>query len=126
MNRSRLLMIGGLALAIGLLVAFTVYNRLRTFAGSSSNEHGVPVVVAADDIQVGTKLGPNDVRVVTLPQSTVPPGAYSGPAQVLGRGAILPIEHRRIYFSEQAGSVERGRRSAFDDPPGNARSFCSG
>lgn len=73
MNRSRLLMIGGLALAVGLLVAFTVYDRLRTSSGSSSNERGVPVVVAADDIQVGAKLGTSDVRVVTLPQSAVPP-----------------------------------------------------
>ena len=74
MNRSRLLMIGGLALAVGLLVSFTVYNRLRTSAGSNSNERGVPVVVAADDIQVGAKLEAHDVRVITLPQSAVPPG----------------------------------------------------
>src|SRR5277367_6253040 len=108
MNRSRLLMIGGLALAIGLLVAFTVYNRLRTFAGSSNSEHGVPVVVAADDIQVGTKLGPNDVRVVTLPQSTVPPGAYSGPAQVLGRGAILPLSTGEFILPSKLAALNAG------------------
>ena len=62
MNRSRLLMIGGLALAVGLLVSFTVYNRLRTFAGSAGNEAGVHVVVAANDIQVGSKLEARDVR----------------------------------------------------------------
>ena len=56
MNRSRLLMIGGLALAIGLLASFTVYNRLRMFAGAGANDHGVPVVVAANDIQVGAEL----------------------------------------------------------------------
>jgi pilus assembly protein CpaB len=108
MNRSRLLMIGGLALAIGLLVAYTVYNRLRTFAGSSNNEHGVSVVVAADDIQVGTKLGPNDVRVVTLPQSTVPPGAYSGPSQVLGRGAILPLSTGEFILPSKLAALNAG------------------
>ena len=36
MNRSRLLMIGGLALAVGLLVSFAVYNRLRNSAGSAA------------------------------------------------------------------------------------------
>ncbi len=91
MNRSRLLMIGGLALAVGLLVAFTVYNRLRTFAGSASNAGAVPVVVAADDIQVGAKLEPQDVKVVTLPPSAVPPGAFSATSKVLGRGAVLPV-----------------------------------
>jgi len=91
MNRSRLLMIGGLALAVGLLVSFTVYTRLRNFAGTDSQTRGVPVLVAADDIQIGTKLEAHDVHVITLPQSAIPPGAFPGPSQVLGRGAILPI-----------------------------------
>src|SRR5260370_32350028 len=89
MNRSRLLMIGGLALAVGLLVSYTVYNRLRTSAGSN-NERGVWVVVAADNIPVGVKLEAHDVRVITLPQSAVPPGAFSGASQGFGRGAVLP------------------------------------
>ena len=82
MNRSRLLMIGGLALAVGLLVSFTVYNRLRNFAGANHNERGVPVVVAADDIQVGVKLAAEDVRVVTR-------AAIGGPA-----GSLSPIPRR--------------------------------
>src|ERR1035438_10605045 len=95
MNRSRVLMIGGLALAVGLLVSFTVYNRLRTFASSANNERGVPVVVAADDIQVGVKLADHDVRMITLPQSAVPPGAFSATSKGLGRGAGLPVDHRQ-------------------------------
>src|ERR1700731_4822045 len=91
MNRSRLLMIGGFALAVGLLVSYTVYSKLRFFAGSSGGERGVQVVVAANDIQIGTKLGPQDIRLVTLPQSAVPPTSYLAASQVLGRGAILPI-----------------------------------
>src|ERR1700730_7882832 len=108
MNRSRLLMIGGLALAVGLLVSYTVYNRLRSFAGSSNNERGVPVVMAADDIQVGTKLEAHDVRVVTLPQSAVPPGAFSGASQVLGRGAILPVSKGEFILPSKLAAVNAG------------------
>jgi len=108
MNRSRLLMIGGLALAVGLLVSYTVYNRLRTFTGSSNNERGVPVVMAADDIQVGTKLEAHDVHVVTLPQSAVPPGAYSGTSQVLGRGAILPVSKGEFILPSKLAAVNAG------------------
>jgi pilus assembly protein CpaB len=108
MNRSRLLMIGGLALAVGLLVSYTVYNRLRTFAGSSNNERGVPVVMAADDIQVGTKLEAHDVRVVTLPQSAVPPGAFSGTSQVLGRGAILPVSKGEFILPSKLAALNAG------------------
>jgi pilus assembly protein CpaB len=108
MNRSRLLMIGGLALAVGLLVSYTVYNRLRTFAGSSNNEKGVPVVMAANDIQVGTKLEAHDVHVVTLPQSAVPPGAFSGTSQVVGRGAILPVSKGEFILPSKLAAINAG------------------
>ena len=90
MNRSRLLMIGGLALAIGLLVSYTVFNRLKAVTGGN-NERSVQVVVAATDIQVGSKLADRDVRLAAFPQSSVPPAAFSRKSQVLGRGAVLPI-----------------------------------
>jgi pilus assembly protein CpaB len=109
MNRSRLLMIGGLALAVGLLVSFTVYRRLQTSVGSTGNERGIPVVVAANDIQVGTKLGANDVRVIILPQSAVPPGAFSRPSQVLERGgAVLPISKGEFILSSKLAALNAG------------------
>src|ERR1700676_1180902 len=118
MNRSRLLMIGGLALAVGLLVSYTVYNRLRTFAGSSNNERGLPVVMAADDIQVGAKLEAHDVRVVTLPQSAVPPGAFSGTSQVLGRGAILPVSKGEFILPGKLAALNAGAGLPSMIPPG--------
>ena len=117
MNRSRLLMIGGLALAVGLLVSFTVYNRLRTSAGSNSNERGVPVVVAADDIQVGAKLEAHDVRVVTLPQSAVPPGAFSA-LEGSGPRRSFAGQQGRIYSAEQTGGGEAGAGLPSLIPPG--------
>ena len=108
MNRSRLLMIGGLALAVGLLVAFTVYNRLRTFAGSSNNAGGVPVVVAADDIQVGAKLQAQDVTVVTIPPSAVPPGAFSATSKVLGRGAVMPVSKGEFILPSKLAALNAG------------------
>ena len=118
MNRSRLLMIGGLALAVGLLVSFTVYDRLRNVAGSNSNAAGVPVVVAADDIQVGAKLEAHDVRVVNLPPSAVPPGAFSVASKVLGRGAILPISKGEFILSSKLAALNAGAGLPSMIPPG--------
>jgi len=73
MNRSRLLMIGGLALAIGLLVSYSVYNRLRTATTLSTAANGVPVLVAAGDIEVGAKLKASDVSVINVPAPSRPP-----------------------------------------------------
>jgi len=101
-------MIGGLALAVGLLVSFTVYNRLRIFAASNSNVVGVPVVVAADDIPAGARVDARDVRVITLPQPAVPPGAFTGTSQILGRGAILPVSKGDFILPNKLAPVNAG------------------
>lgn len=118
MNRSRLLMIGGLALAVGLLVSYSVYNRLRNSAGSNNNERGVRVLVAADDIPVGAKLETHDVRTITLPQSAAPPGAFSDPSKVLGRGAILPMSNGEFILPSKLAALNAGAGLPSLIPPG--------
>jgi pilus assembly protein CpaB len=108
MNRSRLLMIGGLALAVGLLVSYTVYSKLRSSASASDNANGVPVVVAAGDIQVGTKLAATDVRVIAIPSSALPPGAFSATAKVIGRGAILPVSKGDFILPSKLAPLNAG------------------
>ncbi len=111
-------MIGGLALAVGLLVAFSVYNKLRTSPGSNSSERAVRVVVAADDVLVGIKLDAHDVRVITLPESAAPPGAFSDPAKVLGRGAILPISKGEFILPSKLAALNAGGGLPSLIPPG--------
>jgi pilus assembly protein CpaB len=118
MNRSRLLMIGGFALAVGLLVSFTVYNRLQFFAGSGGRERGAQVAVAADNIEVGTKLAPKDIRLVTLPQSAVPANAYTTAGQVVGRGAILPMSKGEFLMPGKLAALNAGAGLPSMIPPG--------
>lgn len=106
MNRGRLLMIAGFALALGLLVSYSVYNRLRTSMGS--NEPGVEVVVAAEDIPVGTKLEERNIRVASFPQSVVPPGAYNKKAQVTGRGVVLPVSRGEFILASKLAAPNAG------------------
>jgi pilus assembly protein CpaB len=118
MNRSRLLMIGGLALAIGLLVSYTVYNQLRTRAGQNSNANGIQVVVAANDIDVGAKLRASDVRTIALPPSSIPPGAFSATSKVLGRGVILPISKGDFILPGKLAALNAGAGLPSMIPPG--------
>jgi len=110
-------MIGGLALALGLLVSFAVYNRLRLSLGAS-NEPGVDVVVAADDIPVGTKLEDRYVRVARFPQSVVPPGAYTKVSQVSGRGVVLPVSRGEFILPTKLAAPNAGSGLPSLIPPG--------
>jgi pilus assembly protein CpaB len=107
MNRARLLMIGVLALALGAFVSTLVYQKLQS-KGGSSNESGVPVVVAAADIQVGAKIGDHDVRVAKFRQSDLPAGAYSKASQVTGRGVILPISKGEFVLPTKLAAENAG------------------
>lgn len=107
MNRSRLLMIGGLALAVGLLVSYTVYNKLRTFTGAN-NERMVQVLVAANDLLVGARLTDHDVRPASFPISSVPPGAFTRPSQVRDRGVILPISRGDFILTNKLAADNAG------------------
>lgn len=89
MNRTRLLMIGFVALALGAFVSLTVYKNLQS--KSAANQPGMDVAVAAHDIEVGSKLADGDVVLVKIPIGAVPPTAYHRKSQIVGRGVILPI-----------------------------------
>jgi pilus assembly protein CpaB len=117
MNRSRLLMIGGLALAVGLLVSYSVYNRLRTSV-ASNREPAVAVVVAANDIQVGAKLEDGDIRLASFAQSNIPPGAYTRKSQVLNRGVILPISQGEFILPGKLAAENAGAGLPSMIPPG--------
>ncbi len=117
MNRSRLLMIGGLALAVGLLVSYSVYERLRASAGAG-NEPGIEVVVATGDIQVGAKLEDRDIRMARFPQSVVPPGAFTKKSQVLGRGVVLPVNKGEFILPSKLAAANSGSGLPSLIPPG--------
>jgi pilus assembly protein CpaB len=117
MNRTRLLMIGVLALALGAFVSLLVYKNLQG-KGSSNAEAGADVIVAADDIQVGARIEEHSVRTVKFPVSGLPPGAYSKRAQVLGRGVIVPISKGEFILPSKLAPENAGSGLPSLIPPG--------
>lgn len=106
MNRSRLLMIGGLALVVGLLVSYTVYDRLR--AQTSKTPQFVQIVVATSDIQIGSKLSDRDVHLASFPVGSIPPGAFTRLSQVRDRGVITPISRGDFVLPDKLADANAG------------------
>ena len=115
MNRTRLLMMGVLALALGLLASVYAYKNLQKPGGST--EPGVEVIVAADDLQVGTKVGERDIKVIRVNQSDLPAGAPRRKADVLGHGVILPITKGDFILQTKLGGENQAGLPALI-PPG--------
>jgi hypothetical protein len=110
-------MIGGLALVLGLLVSYAVYNRLLT-SNAANNEPGGDVVVAVNDLQVGAKLEDRDIRLARFPQSVIPPGAFTKKAQVVGRGIVLPVSRGEFILPGKLAAANAGSGLPALIPPG--------
>jgi pilus assembly protein CpaB len=117
MNRTRLLMIGVVALALGALVSLFVYKTLQG-KSRAGNEAGVNVIVAANDIQVGSRVGENDIRIAKFPPTGLPAGAYSKRSDVLGRGVIVPISQGEFMLPSKLAPENAGAGLPSLIPPG--------
>ncbi len=117
MNRTRLMIIGLLALALGAFVSFSVYRTLQART-TGSNEPGMDVVVAANDIAVGNKLQEKDLKVVRFPAGNVPAGASSRVSQVVGRGVVTPIARGEFILPSKLAAENAGAGLPGLIPPG--------
>ena len=107
MNRTRLLMIGVLALAVGFFVSVYVYKNLQTKGGSSADS-GVEVMVAANDLQVGARVEEHDIKVIKIPGAYLPPGAPRRRSEVLGHGVIVPISKGEFILPNRLAGENAG------------------
>ncbi|HTZ57200.1 MAG TPA: Flp pilus assembly protein CpaB [Acidobacteriaceae bacterium] len=117
MNRNRLLMIGFVALAMGAFVSFVVYKNLQT-GHSANNAPGEDVLVAADDLQVGTKIDEKDVKFVHFPSSDLPAGVFHYVNKVVGRGVIQPMSKGEFILTNKLAGENAGAGLPGLIPPG--------
>ena len=90
MNR-RLVTILLVAFVVAGLCAFLVYRIVGTRITASKPVPTTRVIAAAEDIKLGSVLGPSDLTTVEFTGGSVPKGAFLKPADVIGRGVISEI-----------------------------------
>jgi pilus assembly protein CpaB len=116
MNRSRLLLIGFVALALGGFVSFAVYGKLKS--GDPSGAQLAEVLIAADNIAVGAKVEDRDVKVVRFPAADLPPNCFHLKSSVVGRGAVLPIAQGEFFLPSKLAGENAGYGLPSLIPPG--------
>jgi pilus assembly protein CpaB len=116
MNRTRLLMIGVLALALGFFASVYVYRNLQKPGGNT--EPGIEVIVAADDLQVGARVEEHDIKVIKIPKGDLPPGAPRRKSDVVGHGVIIPIAKGEFILPNRLAGENAGSGLPALIPPG--------
>ncbi len=114
MNRTRLLMIGFLAVAIGFLASVYVYKSL----GKGGGDAGIEVMVAANDLQVGQRIDEHDIRIIRINPADLPPGAPRRRSDVLGHGVIVPISKGEFILPNRLAGENAGSGLPSLIPPG--------
>jgi pilus assembly protein CpaB len=117
MNRSRLLLIGTIALALGAVVAMLVYRRLES-GGGSETRAGVEAFVAADDLDVGSKIEERDIKLLRFPAADLPANYQSQKSKVIGRGVVLPIVKGEFILPSKLAGENAGAGLPALIPPG--------
>src|SRR5438309_6432824 len=115
MHRAWLVLVGFLALALGMFVSHQVY-RAPQFKGASAQ--AVDVVVAANDIGVGAKIEDKDIKVLKVPATNLPPGCFSTKSQLIGRGVVLPIAKGEFILPNKLAATNAASLLPGLIPPG--------
>jgi len=98
-----------LAVTVGGAFAYATYNYVqRSPVTRTVSMPTRPVIVAANDLDVGATLRREDLHVIDLPASSVPSTAVGNPDDVIGRGVILPIIQNEPILPMKLASKEAG------------------
>ncbi|HET9529573.1 MAG TPA: Flp pilus assembly protein CpaB [Blastocatellia bacterium] len=107
MNRNRMLILAFFALALSALVSYFAYRMLQSRLNPTAEE-SVQIVVAAEKLNLGTRLTEQVLRVTEWPKSTPLEGSFSNPADIVGRGVIVPMGPNEPVLESKLASKEAG------------------
>lgn len=106
--RNRIFAVLVVAILAGGTLAYGTYNFMQTQPVKSVAMPTQPVIVAAADLQLGTALKKEDLQVVAFPVGAVPEGTFSQPAELIGRGLIVPLVKNEPILNAKLASKEAG------------------
>jgi pilus assembly protein CpaB len=106
--RNRIFAVLALAVMAGGGLAYGTYNAINTQPVKTVSAPTQAVVVAAADLPLGAELKKEDLTVVNFPVGTAPEGAFTKPADVIGRGLIVSMVKNEIVLNAKLASKEAG------------------
>ena len=109
MNRgTRTLVVVAIAIAVATLATMAVYRAVQQIPVREVERPGVPVVVAARNLPIGTALGQTDMRVAIWPATNPVPGAFASPDPLINRGLVAEMVENEPVTAAKLSPIEAG------------------
>src|SRR6478735_6820311 len=109
MPRKRIFTVLLVAMTVGAMFAIGTYRYVRAMPATSAQPANVAhVVVANGNMDVGTALRAEDLRVIDWPAKSVPEGAFQKTDELVGRGLIQPVVAFEPILPGKLSSPEAG------------------
>lgn len=106
MNRNRMLFLAVVAILLSGVIAFLAYRMLKTRLGAT--EETMQIVVAADKLNLGTRLAAQHLRLASWPANAPLEGRFTDPKQVIGRGVVVPLSANEPILESKLAPKEAG------------------
>jgi len=108
MFKKRGLMLVAMSLVLGLGAAFVANNMLQNQAAETADNNSQQVAMAAMAIPYGTKLEKRHVKMVALPNDSVPPGAVRTLEDLEGKIARAEILSGELLLKGRLADHDEG------------------
>jgi pilus assembly protein CpaB len=106
--RTRIFAVLAIAILAGGGLAYGTYNFMQNAPAKTVTSPTKPVVVAAANLQLGSELRKEDLKVVNFPDGHVPEGSFAKPSDLVGRGLIVPVVTNEPVLAAKLASKEAG------------------
>ena len=106
--RNRIFAVLVIAILAGGGLAYGTYNFVQNAPTQTVQAPTQPVVVAAADLQLGSELKKEDLVIVNFPAGQAPAGTFARPADIVGRGLIVPVVKNEPILPAKLASKEAG------------------
>lgn len=104
MKRMRMLILALFSLVLSAVIAMLSYRVLQNrLAGEMSQ-----IVVAAEKLPLGARLTEQHLRTVSWPRTSPLAGSFTAPAELVGRGVVVPMGPNEPVLESKLAPREAG------------------
>ena len=117
-RRNRTLLVLVVAVGLASLATYGVFRTIKSIPVRQVEVATKHVVVAAENLPLGTMVSKEQLKVVGWPAATPVEGSFATVDEVVGRGLISPVQANELLTENKLAPKEAGAGLAPSIPPG--------